>query len=432
MAHIRIGDEHFNVAVDGPREAPVLMLSNSLGSDLRMWDPQMPELTKVFRVIRYDSRGHGASPADEGPYSIEKLGRDALAILDKLGVEKAHWVGLSKGGMVGQWLLANAPGRIVRAVLANTSAYMGAAADIWNARANAAREQGMLSLVDGTLQRWFTPEFRAKNPEIMEKIGDMIARTPAHGYAACCLAIRDMDQRQSIRSIRKPVLVIVGAHDPAATPGDGRLIAASIPGARVFELDAAHMSNVEKAEDFTKAVLAFLTGKPVGDTVDSPAEAASAATPAPVKPARPKSLRLVRVEPKSAPPAPAAVVTPPAPEPAPVAAAAPVKKKPAAKKKVAAKAPAKKPVLKKTGAKKATGKAAPKKGAAKKAATRKAAVKKTAARKSAVKKPAKKAAPKKAAPKKAASKSAKKAAPKKSAAKKAPAKKTARKGKARR
>ena len=431
MAHIRIGDEHFNVAVDGPREAPVLMLSNSLGSDLRMWDPQMPELTKVFRVIRYDSRGHGASPADEGPYSIEKLGRDALAILDKLGVEKAHWVGLSKGGMVGQWLLANAPGRIVRAVLANTSAYMGAAADVWNARANAAREQGMLSLVDGTLQRWFTPEFRAKNPEIMEKIGDMIARTPAHGYAACCLAIRDMDQRQSIRSIRKPVLVIVGAHDPAATPGDGRLIAASIPGARVVELDAAHMSNVEKAEDFTKAVLAFLTGKPVGDTVDSPAESAPAATPAPVKPARPKSLRLVRVEPKSAPPAPAAVVTPPAPEPAPVA-AAPVKKKPAAKKKVAAKAPAKKPAVKKANAKKATAKAAPKKAAAKKAANRKAAVKKTAARKSAVKKPAKKEAPKKAAPKKAASKTAKKAAPKKSAAKKAPAKKTARKGKARR
>ena len=417
MAHIRIGDEHFNVAVDGPREAPVLMLSNSLGTDLRMWDPQMPELTKVFRVIRYDSRGHGASPADEGPYTIEKLGRDALAILDKLGVEKAHWVGLSKGGMVGQWLLANAPARIVRAVLANTSAYMGAAADIWNARATAAREQGMLSLVDGTLQRWFTPEFRAKNPEIMEKISDMIARTPGHGYAACCLAIRDMDQRQSIRSIRKPVLVIVGAHDPAATPGDGRLIASSIPGARVVELDAAHMSNVEKAEAFTNAVIAFLTGKPVGAPVEAPAETTPA--PAPAAPARPKSLRLVRVE-KSPPPAPAPapVVKAPEPKAAPVAAKAPARKKPAAKKTAAKKAPTKK--------------AAAKKSTAKKAAPRKPAAKKSPARKSAAKKTAKKAAPKKAAGKSAKKAVAKKTAPKKSPAKKAPSKKAARKGKARR
>jgi 3-oxoadipate enol-lactonase len=434
MAHIRIGDEHFNVAVDGPREAPVLMLSNSLGSDLRMWDPQMPDLTKVFRVIRYDSRGHGASPADEGPYTIEKLGRDALAILDKLGVDKAHWLGLSKGGMVGQWLLANAPGRIARAVIANTSAYMGAAADIWNARATAAREQGMLSLVDGTLQRWFTAEFRAKNPEIMEKIGDMIARTPAHGYAACCLAIRDMDQRQSIRSIRKPVLVIVGAHDPAATPGDGRLIAASIPGARVLELDAAHMSNVEKAEDFTKAVIAFLTGKPVGEAVEGKAEAAESPAPAPAKPPRPKSVRLVRVEPTVAPPAPAPVVTPTEPKPAaatkkPAVAAVKATKKPAAKKKASAKTSAvKKPAAKKASAKKAAGKAAPKKSA-----TKKGAAKKSPAKKAAVKKAAKKAFAKKAAPKKPAKKTtARTAARKKSPAKKAPAKKTARKGKARR
>ena len=218
MALVRIGELNFNVEVEGPFKAPFLMLSNSLGTNYHMWDPQMPELTRQFRVIRYDSRGHGRSHADEGPYSIASLGRDALAIMDALGVAKTHWVGLSKGGMVGQWLLANASGRLERTVLANTGAYMGPP-ELWNGRIRTVRASGMDAVVDPTLDRWFTKDFQQASPEAIGKIRAMLTATPAHGYAACCAAIRDMDQREAIRSVRnKPVMVIVGRHDPATPP----------------------------------------------------------------------------------------------------------------------------------------------------------------------------------------------------------------------
>ncbi|MCC0005513.1 MAG: 3-oxoadipate enol-lactonase [Methylobacteriaceae bacterium] len=268
MAELKIGEETFNVEVEGPQDAPVLMISNSLGSNLHMWDDQIPALSKHFRIVRYDSRGHGASAAPTGPYSLEQLGKDALAILDALGVKKAHWMGLSKGGAVGQWLLLNAPDRIERAVLANTAAQFGGA-DAWNERLRIVREQGMAGLVQAVIDRWFTKEFQAKAPETIARIRAAFEMTPSEGYAACMAALRDLDLRDAIRNIRNQVLVIIGKNDPATPPEAGKAIAAAIPGARLVELDAAHLSNIEAAEDFNKTVIDFLT--------------------APAKPARPKS-----------------------------------------------------------------------------------------------------------------------------------------------
>ena len=332
MALVRIGELNFNVEVEGPFKAPFLMLSNSLGTNYHMWDPQMPEFTRQFRVIRYDSRGHGRSHADDGPYSMASLGRDALAIMDALGVARTHWVGLSKGGMVGQWLLVNAPGRLDRAVLANTGAFMGPP-DLWNSRIRAVHANGMGALAGQTIDRWFTKEFQRSNPEAIAKITAMLIATPAQGYAACCAAIRDMDQREAIRSVQKPVLVIVGRHDPATPPAMGKLIAASIEGAKLVALEAAHLSNIEDAENFTKSVVDFLTGKEVA----SPPKKKRAPMPAP-------------------PPVPA-----PAPAPAKIAAT----KKAAAKKTAAKKAPARKAPAKKAAAKKPAKKVAPGKPAKK-------------------------------------------------------------------
>ncbi len=400
MAHIRIGEELFNVAVDGPRDAPVVMLSNSLAANLRMWEPQMPALTQRFRVIRYDSRGHGESVADPGAYTIERLGRDALAILDKLGVDKVHWVGLSKGGMVGQWLLAHAPSRIQRAVLANTSAYMAGGEEVWNGRARAAVEHGMPALVKTTLDRWFTADFRAKHPETMKMIGDMIATTPAEGYAACCLAIRDMDQRASLRSIRRPVLVLAGEHDPSTVPAAAQALAAAIPGARLLTLRAAHLSNVEDPETFSNAVIAFLTGQQVGE---------------PAGPATPPTAR--EAPPPAARPKPTPVPTPRPPvEARPAKVAAKAKIEPV-KKAVAATPPAKKAAGKKTARKKTTARRAVAKKSRKVVAGKRAAARKPAAKKT----PAKKAGAKKSAVRKAVVK--KSAGKKKTSARKAPAKK---------
>lgn len=363
MADMKIGDEIFNVEVEGPEGAPVLILSNSLGSNLRMWDPQMPELSRHFRVIRYDSRGHGKSAAPEGPYSLEQLGRDALAILDALGVQRANWMGLSKGGGVGQWLLIHAPDRIERAVLANTAAKFGSP-DVWNERLRVVREHGLGGLVEGTIDRWFTRGFQESAPEAVAQIRESFLATPAAGWAACASALRDVDFREALRAVKNPVLVVAGKHDVGTPPEAGREIADAIQGAQYVELDAAHLSNIEDAEAFNRAVVEFLT-----------APAAKAARPKTFPHRRPKKA------------AKKAVVRP---------AARPAK---AAAKKAAKKV-----------AKKATRKSAKKvaKKAAKKIA--KKAVKKAA--KKAVRKPAAKKVARKTAKKTAAKKTVRKAAKK--------------------
>jgi 3-oxoadipate enol-lactonase len=352
----------FNVRLDGPENKPPLMLSNSLGTNLHMWDWQIPELTKHFRVIRYDSRGHGQSGAPDGPYSIDELGRDALAIMDALELEQVHWMGLSKGGMIGQWLLTHAPERIGRAVLANTGSHMPPP-DLWNQRIRTALDKGMEELTPGVIERWFTPEFRAREPETVQKIVRMLHTTPAHGYAGSCSAIRDMDQRESIRSVTNPVLVVVGSRDPATPPEMGKRIADTIRGARIVTLDAAHLSNIEQAEAFNQAVIDFLTAREVA-------------------PAR------------HVPPRHAAGRKPPR---KPVASKAATRKRPAAKPAASKKAPAKKAATRKAPAKNA----ATKKSTAKSSARKKAAAaKKTGAKKSTANKATRKSAGRKSGPRK--------------------------------
>jgi 3-oxoadipate enol-lactonase len=247
---------------DGDADAPVLLLSNSLGTNMAMWDAQVTRFAQSFRVVRYDVRGHGASDVDERPYPFARLGMDALAVLDSLGIARASFCGLSMGGMVGQWLGVHTGDRLDRLVLANTAAFMPPP-EMWNARIAAVRERGMEAVVDAVIARWFTPGFRERQPAEVARIVAMLHATPATGYAAACAAIRDMDQRAGLSRIAVPALVIVGTHDPSTPPEDGEAIAASIEGAAVARLDAAHLSNVEQPEAFVTQTLAFLTA---GDT----------------------------------------------------------------------------------------------------------------------------------------------------------------------
>jgi 3-oxoadipate enol-lactonase len=257
MPVIDIEGAAFKIQLDGDPAAPALLVSNSLSSDLSMWDDQVPAWASRFHVIRYDGRGHGQSAAPPGPYTMERLGRDAVAVLDALGIARAHFCGLSMGGMVGMWLLTHAPARVARAVLANTAAYMGPAS-LWDGRIALARSGGMEATVEPTVKRWFPASFHAASPGAIDRMRAMIRRVPLDGYLGCCAAIRDMDQRESIRAITTTTLVVVGASDPATTPADGALIHAAIAGSRLTTLDAAHLSNIEQAEPFTRTVLDFL------------------------------------------------------------------------------------------------------------------------------------------------------------------------------
>jgi 3-oxoadipate enol-lactonase len=252
-----INGEKFNILVEGPENAPVLLFSNSLSSNLHMWDPQSAALKSRFRIVRYDSRGHGKSVAEKGPYSIAQLGQDALAIMDALKIGKAHFCGLSKGGMVGQWLLTHHRERIGKAVLANTAALM-APAELWNGRIRNVGQNGMAAIVDATIERWFTKGFVARAPKVIADVRKMIAATPAQGYCGCCAAIRDMDQREAIRRITSPVLLVSGVHDPATTPAMMELMRERISGAQWVSLDASHISNIEQPEAFTQALAGFL------------------------------------------------------------------------------------------------------------------------------------------------------------------------------
>jgi 3-oxoadipate enol-lactonase len=247
-----------NARVDGPEHAPVLMLCNSLGTDMSMWDDQVPAFLEHFRLVRYDRRGHGQSEAPKGPYDMEMLARDALAVLDGLGIkQKVNWCGLSMGGMVGQWLGANAPERVDRIVLCNTHYYFPDK-ELWNGRLKLAREQGTAGIVDATMERWFTKDFRDNNPQPMALMKAMFVKTPLEGYIGCAEAVRDMDHRDLLDRIKAPTHVIAGRHDGATPPEAGEYIRSRVPGATMTVLDAAHISNVAQPQAFTKAVLDFL------------------------------------------------------------------------------------------------------------------------------------------------------------------------------
>lgn len=242
---------------DGRTDAPVLVLSNSLGTNLGMWAPQMPVLTTHFQVLRYDARGHGQSSVPEGPYSIAQLGGDVLALLDHLGFDRVHFCGLSMGGMTGMWLALNAPQRIARLALCNTAARIGPP-ELWNVRIEAVKEKGLAAIVPAVLDRWFTHDFLQGATSQVELVRNMLLATPDEGYMASCAAVRDMDQRDQIGAIERPTLVIAGKHDMATPPADGRLLAERIAGATYVELNAAHLSNWETAQAFTTHLLQFL------------------------------------------------------------------------------------------------------------------------------------------------------------------------------
>ena len=249
------GSLHYEI--DGADDAPVLVLSNSLGTTLDMWLPQMPALVEQFRVLRYDTRGHGESEVTPGPYTIAQLGGDVLALLDHLKVPRAHFCGLSMGGMTGIWLGIHAPSRVDRLVLCNTSAAIGVP-EMWNARIAQVRQGGMQSVIPAVLERWFTPDFLSHAPAQIERVKAMLANSSVEGYAANCAAVRDMDQRADLGRIAAPTLVIGGKHDKSTPPEHGELIAKSIPGARYVELNAAHLSNWEVAQAFTQQLQNFL------------------------------------------------------------------------------------------------------------------------------------------------------------------------------
>ncbi|CAA9429044.1 MAG: Beta-ketoadipate enol-lactone hydrolase [uncultured Rubrobacteraceae bacterium] len=244
--------------LEGPEDAPVLVLSNSLGTTLDMWDEQAPALRERFRLLRYDHRGHGGSPVPPGPYTIGELGGDVLALLDTLGAERFSFCGLSIGGLVGIWLASQVPQRLEGLALCCTSARFEPL-EAFDSRARAVRAEGVGAIADAVVERWFTPEFRASHPEIVEWCGSMLRTTPAEGYAGCCEAVRDADLRDRLGAITAPTLVIAGAEDPAAPVDQAEVIRDSIHNARLLAVkEAAHLANVEQPKEVTRAILEHL------------------------------------------------------------------------------------------------------------------------------------------------------------------------------
>jgi 3-oxoadipate enol-lactonase len=260
MPDINADGCRIHVEVEGPEQAPVLMLSNSLGTDLHMWDDQVAPFTRHFRLVRYDRRGHGKSDAPPGPYAMERLGRDVLAILDALGIERVHWCGLSMGGMVGQWLGACAGDRIDKLVLSNTASYYPDKA-VWDGRIKLVREKGLAAIADGTMERWFTQAFRDRAPQTIARIRAMFLTNNIDGYVGCAEAIRGMDHRALLAKIDAPTLVIAGRHDQATTLEAGEFIVQHAPNARLAVLETAHLANVEQPQIYADTVLEFLLAR---------------------------------------------------------------------------------------------------------------------------------------------------------------------------
>lgn len=260
MPSVKLADGELNYRLEGPADAPLLVLSNSLGTTLEMWDPQVPAFSKHLRVLRYDTRGHGGSSVTPGPYSIAQLGRDVLAMVDSLGVDRFAFCGLSMGGLIGQWLGITASERLTRLVLCNTGAKIGTD-EVWNDRIDTVLrggEQAMRDMPDAAISRWFTPEFVKRQPVEVNRITQMIASTAPAGYAANCAAVRDADYRAHLSTITVPTLIICGSKDPVTTTEHGRFIEERIRDAGLVELDAAHLSNVEAGDGFSLPVLSFL------------------------------------------------------------------------------------------------------------------------------------------------------------------------------
>ncbi|HEY8582202.1 MAG TPA: 3-oxoadipate enol-lactonase [Capillimicrobium sp.] len=245
-------------AEDGPAGGSTVVFVNSLGSTLEMWEPQARALAAHHRVVRFDLRGHGRSPVPPGPYALDDLGADVLALMDRLEIERASLCGLSLGGMVAMWTAIAAPQRVDRLALCCTSAALGPP-EAWRERAALVRSSGTEAVADAVVGRWLTPGFAAEHPDERARLRAMIAATPAEGYAGCCAAIERMDLERHLHRITAPTLVVAGADDPATPPDHAQRIAAAIPGARAHVVDgAAHLANVEQPARVTALLAAHL------------------------------------------------------------------------------------------------------------------------------------------------------------------------------
>ena len=239
---------------DGPDDAPVIVLSSSLGTTHELWDLQAAELAKSFRVLRYDHRGHGRSDVPPGPYTVEQLATDVIELLDRLRLDGVTFCGLSIGGAVGMWLASHAPERVERLALCCTSARF-ADRDFWLDRARQVRDQGVTAIADVVLERWFTTRFHATQPQTVERFRELLVSTPREGYAACCNALAEWDFRDELRTIAAPTVVVVAENDLSAPAEHGELIAHRIPDASLVVVrGAAHLANLERPEMVTLAI----------------------------------------------------------------------------------------------------------------------------------------------------------------------------------
>jgi 3-oxoadipate enol-lactonase len=249
------------ISFDGPADAPVLVLGNSLGTSAAVWDRQVPEFRQRFRLLRYELPGHGGAPSWPGPYTIGELGAGVLTLLDSRGIGRAAYCGISLGGMIGMWLAAHAPDRITALGLVCTSARLPPAA-AWHERAGQVRAAGLASIAAQVVSRWFTPAYAAAAPAVIDAFRAGLEQTEPEGYAGCCEAIAGMDLLADLPAITAPTLVLAGADDPATPPEHGAAIAARIGGARLQVIpDAAHLAAVSSAEAVTAALAGHLAAR---------------------------------------------------------------------------------------------------------------------------------------------------------------------------
>lgn len=257
MSFVEIDLFRIHYTLTGASQGPVLIFSNSLGATLSMWDAQLEAFEPSFRVLRYDTRGHGDTLATPGPYSVEQLGQDVIALMDTLRIPTASFCGLSMGGMIGMWLARNAPDRLRKLVLCSTAVRIGTI-ESWNERIATVLRDGMMPIAPVVIQRWFTSDFRTHFPEATAGPLRMLQTAPPEGYAANCAAVRDGDLTSTVKHIAVPTLVVCGTHDAVTTPADSRFLTNNIPGSRYLELEGSHLCNIEAAERFNAEVRAFL------------------------------------------------------------------------------------------------------------------------------------------------------------------------------
>ena len=258
MPFVTVNQLRIFYRLEGNHGLPVLVFSHSIGTDHALWEPQVQDLLSHFQVLRYDTRGHGASEAPPGEYSVEQLGRDVLGLVEALNLPQFSFCGLSLGGAVGQWLAIHAPEKLTGLILANTSPRVGTP-ELWQNRINAVQQGGMVAIADTAIQRFFSPESLAPSSAYVDSIRSVLLGTDVTGYVGCCAALRDFDFKDNLPDIGIPTLVIVGERD-VSTPwtGNGEILAQRIPQARVTRLSAAHLSNLEAPKSFTAALFAFL------------------------------------------------------------------------------------------------------------------------------------------------------------------------------